>query len=63
MELMVSVNVIRFIVLVIISGGRAGQAERREMQVMKTARNNMVPDMIKETHVAGPCGRRQHPSP
>jgi len=55
-----TVNVILFIAPDIINGGRAGQAERQEMQVIVTARNNMVPDLIKEMRVADQCGLHQH---
>lgn len=59
-ELMVSVNVIRFTVLVIISGGRAGQVGHRVMPETVTAQSNMVQILMIEMRVVDQCGPHQH---
>ena len=56
-----SVNAILFTGPGIISGGTVEQAGQAAMPEMRTVKSDMVQDMINETHVAGQCGRRQHP--
>ena len=56
-----SVNATLFTGPGIISGGTVEQAGQAAMPEMRTVKSDMVQDMLNETHVAGQCGRRQHP--